>query len=303
VRYLVPGEGQATRIPKKTEPKRPAPGDSGATKAQAPQVQIIGISGDVERRWGNAPWGAARVGDTLSQDEALRTGEHGSANLQVGNRSKLTVTESTEVTVKEITRSLHRFRLAHGRLSVKYDREGDRRIRIETSGGAVAETKEGQFSVLRTPRAVAVATTTGTVDLRAASRKVKVKAGEQAVALDGKPPAPVMAIPKRVLLKIAGVTKEPKKLTQRFTAVEGRTRPGNRVLVGGREVAVDARGRFVVRVPLREGRNRVPVIIEDPSGRRRTKILEYFVVISNEPIENIKFRWHKKRHEGTRKKG
>jgi len=296
VRYLVPAAGQATRSPgRDDDPVVPVRTDSRAAAPEA-RVRIIGVTGEVERRRGGRTWAAARVGDTLNQEEALRTGKRGSADLKVGDRSRLTVTESTEVTVREITRSLHRFRLAHGRLSVNYGRQGDRRIRIETEGGAVAETAEGQFSVLRTPRAVAVATKTGTVDLRAANRKVKVKPGEQAVAEDGRPPAPAMAIPKRVLLQIAGIASEPRKVTQRFTAVEGRTRPGNRVLVGGREVAVDRRGRFVVRVPLKEGRNRIPVTIEDPSGRRRTKLLEYFVVISNEPIEKIKINW------GARKK-
>jgi hypothetical protein len=299
IRYLAPG----IRDPRRPsiEPdaaqraERPGPEPDARVEPPPPPVRIVDVLGRVERRTKDQPWALAHKGETLGIEDALRTGKRGSADLQIGDRSKVTVTRSTEVTVKEITKTLHRFRLERGRLSVDYQRDGSRVLRIESSSEAIAQTQEGRFSVLRTPKAISVATETGVVDLSAHGRTVKVQPGEQATAQDGAQPSPAMAIPKRVLMRIAGVGRAPEKVEQRFTDVKGETQPGNLVFVRGRAVPVDEKGRFVLRVPLAPGENKVHVEIEDPKGRRRARVLEYFVVISKDPIKGIKIRWHKKK--------
>lgn len=297
-RYLFRG-----RAPTETEqPQQPSPpgkvtarGSDAApktTKGAGPaRVVVVEVDGKVERRTERGPWQPARVGDSLGRMEIIRTGE-GAAHLQVGERSRLTVRRSSELSVREITEVTHRFRLEQGRLSVDYREDGKRVIQIEGKGGkTVARAKVARFSVLGTGKTVAVATETGVVDLSSAGSTVKVAEGQQSVVVESKPPAPPSSIPKEVALKVARAS-DPS--SRSFTILRGTTQPGNRVLLEGSPVAVDDRGRFSVKVPLKPGTNNIEVTTEDASGRRKRRTFRYFAVSSASPVKDVKVTWGKK---------
>ncbi len=272
-----------------------APPDGAGEAPVGAALNIVKVTGPVEHRIKDRAWIAARVGDVLSQQHSLRTGGESSAILSVGDRSRLTISPKTKVSVREINKKIHTFRLDHGRLSVDYKKDGHRRIRVESNTGATAEAMEGKFTVMRTRTAMAVATETGSVDLQAAGRKVQLKAGEQSVVLDDQPPTGPMAIPKSVLIKIAGLTEAPIEVRGNSAIVKGSTQPGNRVTIRGRQVRVDRKGLFRQKVALKQGLNRIQIVFEAPAGRRRTRVVEYYALPPDGLIEDIKLRWTKKR--------
>jgi len=273
--------------------KAPTRPDGAPEQAQT-RVTVEEIRGRVERRKPPEPWRTARIGDNLGTQEFVRTGPRGRAGLVVGPRARLTVDHTSEVSVREITAVTHRFRLEQGRLAVDYRRDGKRVLQIESKdGAAVARTKEASFSVLQTEETVAVATTTGQVDLSAAGKTVKVEQGQQSVVQQAAPPAAPVTIPKEILLKVARA-RLPARESARTTILKGQTQPGNRVLVGGKPAEVDARGRFTIKVPLQPGGNQIVVVTEDPAGRRKERVLQYFAVSSGARVDDLKVDWGKR---------
>ena len=197
--------------------------------------------------------------------------------------------QEAEIKVHELSSSVQRLGLVRGRASVDYDEGGERVLRIENeNGNAVAEVRAGKFSIMNTGGTVAVATETGSVDLSASGRKVEVAAGMQSVVAGGAPSRP-LTIPVDVLLRVA----DPGCITQRepFYTVRGRTTPGSNVRVNDVGGAVQLDGRFVVRVPLRPGKNRIVVVTEDVTGREKRRV---FPCVTHDPranIEGIDINW------------
>lgn len=282
-----------------SSPPRPdrsgSPGVDLGAGAESASLNIISMRGPVERRVKDEPWAAAEVGDVLGEAHSLRTSGEGSAVLSAGDRSQLTIAPKTEVSVREINEQIHTLRLQRGRLSVDYQKDGRRLIRVESDTGAAAEATEGKFTVMRTRTAMAVATETATVDLHAAGRTVQIKAGEQSVVLDDQPPSGPMAIPRSVLLRIAGLSGAPIEIRGDSALLKGSTQAGNRVTIRKQQVQVDGRGQFTHRVNLRPGLNRIHIEIEDPAGHQRTRVVEYFALPREGLIEDIKLRWTKKK--------
>lgn len=277
-----------------TGPVEPSRADAAAVRQEAPKVTVATVSGKVERRKAAEPWRRARAGDNLGDQEFVRTGPGGKAELSVGRRSRLTIDRASEVSVRELTDVTHRFRLEQGRISVNYRRDGKRVLQIESKDGkAVARTREASFSVLQTKDTVAVATETGRVDLSAAGKTVKVEQGKQSVVPRDAPPAAPAAIPKAVLLKVARA-RLPSRTSRKETTLRGQTQPGNRVLVAGEAASVDAQGRFSIKVPLKQGGNRIVVVTQDPSGRREERVLKYFAVRSGARVDDLKVDWGKR---------
>ena len=241
-----------------------------ASVADAPERQnavVLTVEGGVEKVSKTGENSVVRAGDTLAADDSLRTDTRGRAELAIGDSSKLTVTESTELKVRELTRAVHQVQLKRGRLVAKYGADGERVLRIEDEQGtAVAEAKSATFSILSNGQALAVATETGTVNLGAAGKNVDVGAGQQAVAQRGEAPSAATAIPASVLLKIARAGLVDSSLC---TVVEGTVDQGSLLEVDGLAVPVDARGRFTAQVPRRAGQRVARVSVKDASGRMK----------------------------------
>lgn len=245
---------------------RPSP--SPAPRPTPPPVPdgtvavVLDVDGRVERGQGQA-WRPLRVGDRVSRSESIRANAGAQAELRVGEDSQVTLFEESEVTVEEVTPALHALRVKGGRVKLDYPPREDRLLRLETEGGAVAETHGASFTVLRSGIAVAVATEKGAVNLKAEGASVRIGAGEQSVAMDGEKPSAVMPIPREVLLQVARravAGKAPCAL------VEGQVRQGTEVRVEGVRAEVGRDGHFVARLPEQPGREGVRVEAREAGG-------------------------------------
>jgi hypothetical protein len=274
-----------------------------ATQASAPARQeprieeaiVVAVAGNVVRLSPTGGTSALAVGQRLRADDSVRTGRGAHTDLQVGARSRLTVAEGSQLTVREITEKVHRFRLRRGRIAVDYQADGARLLRIESAeGGAVAETKSARFGVLSTGTAVAIATETGAVNLTAETKTVEVKAGTQSVAAAGKAPSGAEPIPAKLLLKVADAAPAQEGGEKLCAEVAGTAPEGSEVLVDGAPAAIAEDGRFRVRVPAAPGKTSVLVSIRDASGRETTRTVVCGGSGSIPRIKDLAIRWRTK---------
>jgi hypothetical protein len=243
---------------------------AGIPKAASAAIDVAiveAVSGPVQRSTSQGDWAALVAGEHLRADDSLRTGKGARTDLRIGDRARLTVTESSQLTIREITDKVHKFQLARGRVKADYEPDAQRSLRIESSGGVV-ESRGARFSVLSTGTAVAIATEAGAVTLRAQDGSVEVYEGRQAVAVQGRPPSASEPIPASVLLKVANAAAATDGLC---ATVEGVAPPGAEVTVDGTAAAVLPDGRFRVPVARTSERREVLVALRDVSGREETR--------------------------------
>lgn len=256
-------------------------------KAQLEAV-VMAVEGRVEKQGATGEWRAVAVGDRLKADEQLRTDATGRAELSVGNGSLLTVAGSTELKVRELTPVVHQLQLKRGRLAASYDADGQRVLQIEDENGkTVAVTRGAKFSILASGQAIAVATETGVVILKAADAEVEVGPGQQAHSYQGGAPSPVTPIRADVLLKIARSGKVDRGLCAH---VVGTVEVGAEVRLDGEPLAVDRSGGFSARVPRAPGRDSVRVAVRDARGRPRETVVACLAP-GADPSLKLDLRW------------
>ncbi|GAC1340035.1 MAG: hypothetical protein NVSMB23_09790 [Myxococcales bacterium] len=282
----------------------PAPIVAAAPPVPAPQAAepeanetavVTAAVGPVQRATAGGGFAPIATGDRLRADDAIRTGRGGRADLRIGDKSALSVAEQSQVSIRELSRAVHRFKLERGRLSVDYKADGQRVLRIENEeSGGVAEAFSARFSVLSTGATIAVATETGSVDLRAAEQVVTVAAGRQAVAQKGAPPTAPEEIPVRLLLKVAGAAGTPQQ--HLCARVEGVAQPGSQVLIDGVPAEVGRDGRFSVPVPRETpDKKAVLVALRDVMGREQQKTVPCAGGAPESDIRDFAIRWRSKR--------
>jgi FecR-like protein len=272
------------------EPPRAAPVTAAPVAQQNRTVQavVLSVQGEVERGRDGAAWSAVEPGQTVHPDDLLRTGAHGHTDLAIGQKSRLSIGESSEVSVRELTDMVHRFRLTRGRMAAEYDREGDRVLRVEDGAGdAVAEAKAARFSLLSTGTGIAVATSSGAVNLSARRQTVQVEAGEQSFAPRGGAPAAPSPIPTSVLLKVANAVAGASPTL--CAEIDGKAAPSSEVTVDGSPVAVAEDGSFHETVPRSQGKHSVLVAIRDLTGRERTHAVPCSPLPAT--IDDMAIRW------------
>jgi hypothetical protein len=274
---------------------RPPPPPRPVHAAEEPRVEeaiVVAVAGDVVRLSPNGGTSVLAVGQRLRADDSVRTGRGGRTDLQLGARSRLTVAEGTQLTIREVTDNLHRLKLTRGRIAVDYQSDGARLLRIESAdGSAVAETQGARFGVLSTGTAVAIATQTGAVNLTSQQKTVEVRAGTQAIAVAGKPPSSAEPIPAKLLLKVAEVGVQDHAGV--CAEVDGTAPPGAEVLVDGAPAAVAEDGRFRVRVPASPDKTSATVAIRDATGRETTRTVPCGGAAMAR-IKDFAIRWRKK---------
>jgi hypothetical protein len=276
----------------------PTPGAArAAEEPRAEEAIVVAVRGDAVRLSPNGGTSALAVGQRLRADDSVRTGRGGRTDLQIGARSRLTVAEGTQLTIREVTERLHRFKLARGRIAVDYQADGARLLRIESAdGSAVAETQGARFGVLSTGTAVAIATETGAVNLTSQRKTVEVRAGALSIARAGKPPSGAEPIPARLLLRLATAT--PAHQRDGVCAdVEGTAPPGAEVLVDGAPAAVADDGRFRVRVPAAPDKSEALLAIRDASGRETTRAVPCAGAGTMARINDLAIHWKRKRRK------
>ncbi|ABS26272.1 FecR family protein [Anaeromyxobacter sp. Fw109-5] len=265
------------------------PGGAPATQAAAPErpdeVVVERSQGTIERL-GPAGWEPLAEGQLLLEDDTIRTGPAASASLAIGDRSRVMVSDATQLTVRESAAAAQRLRLSRGRISVDHRPDGARMLLVESDdGGAVARAATARFSVLASGTSLAVATETGVVRLQAAGRAVEVGAGQQALSFRGKPPDPSLPIPAAVLLKIARTA-----MGEGVCIVSGLGEPGAEVRVEGRLAEVRRDGRFSVRLAARRGL-RATVVTRDAAGHVAERHVECKPLLADDDVSDFAVRW------------
>lgn len=229
------------------------------------EAVVVAVRGRVERVSEGGETRVVAVGDRLVPFDSLRTAAEAEAELDIDEHSRLTLTSDGELKLRELTATVHQLRLKRGRLWARYDTSGQRVLRVEDeTGTAVAETRASTFSILASGRTLAVATTTGKVNLRAGGEAVDVDAGQQALAEQGGTPSSPTPIPSELLLRLARATEPGEGLC---AVIDGSVEPGAEVVVAGERVYPDLAGHFVARVPREPLLAAVQLQVRDVSGR------------------------------------
>jgi hypothetical protein len=271
-------------------PSRPAASSPPAAPA-APILKhavVLQVEGRVEHGTADGSWSSLSPGQKLRADDRLRTFQHGRTQLGIDGRSRVTIDEDSEVAIAELTEKVHRFRLTRGRMDAEYESDGKRVLRVEDDGGAtVAEAAEARFSVLSNGTALAVATSSGDVDLTAQNKTVRLAAGESSVALVGNGPSQPARIPTSVVLKVANTVAGASAAL--CAEVEGRADPGAQVLVDGEPAPVTPEGAFRVSVKRKAGKRAVRIAMRDAAGRTRVRNVPCSPAPA--PIDDMAIRW------------
>ena len=273
--------------PNAVEP--PAADTALAEPIAAPEAVVAAVSGKVELlRGGN--WSSVQVGQKVGETESIRALARSTADLALGPKSKLTLSEETELTLARLDGAEHRVRLDRGRVTAAYEPEGERVLRIEDRGGqTVAEAREARFSAMATEGTFVVATETGTVNLASAGASVQVDPGEQSIVRSGAAPSAAAPIPVALLLKVATASKP----SVPCEALEGTASPGAEVFVDGSPIAVAADGRF--RYPVEDrSKKQFRIVTRDATGRSTEQLVRCRAPPAppREKIDAVEIRWH-----------
>jgi len=234
---------------------------------RAEEAIVEAVTGSVQRNNAHGPWVEVIAGEHLRADDSLRTGKGARTDLRIGDRSRLTMAESSQLTIREITQRVHRFRLERGRVKADYKPDNQRVLRIE-SAGSVAESHGARFSMLSTGTAVAIATDDGAVTLTTNDKSIEVAAGKQVVAMEGQAPAAAEPIPASVLLKVANAAAATDGVC---ATIDGVAPPGTEISVDGVAAEVAPDGRFRVPVAHAADGREVLVALRDASGHEETR--------------------------------
>ncbi len=271
---------------------KPAPNVDGGLvpAAHALRAALTQVRGAVSVQNGDGVWSPAVVGAVLDADGGVRTGRNAEALVQMGNGVQVRLSPRSEFTVRELSAQVSRIRLEEGHVTATVDVGGKRRLSVAAKGsGAEVESGDGQFGVVTDGRGqLAVATTTGQVQLKSAGRSVTVAAGETSVAArDAAPTAPAQ-IPSTLFLKIAAGADRTNQLS---TTVNGTTAPGALVHVNDAATTADAQGRFSVKLPLVDGKNAVNVDVTDAGGRTQQLTTRNVTVDRQKPKIEAATQW------------
>lgn len=267
-------------------PGPPKPESSGMD-----QVVVRSVRGVVERERAGEEMLRLEEGNQLSNEDTVHTKEGSEATLNAGSVATVQIAERSSLTVAEISRRLSRMRLGEGLIAATAHGRENSRLRVEVRGtDAVAESGKARFVVLSSGTGqVTVGTEEGSVRFSAKGKAVEIGAGEQSVVWPGLPPSEPQKIPPSLFLKV----RPPDAVAQRSksTTVRGWTVPGAVVSIDDKRIGVDARGTFNATVRLREGRNRIRVLVEDAARRQKVETLPTVTVDSRAPPVKGEVSW------------
>jgi hypothetical protein len=246
---------------------RPAPSSSPAEPAApAARADALVVSADegVERTVAGGEWAPVRAGDTLAVADSIRTGAAGSAELELGRGSRVTIAQRTEVAVRELTAAVQRIGLVRGRVGVNVAPDGTRVLRVEDAAGQMSVTATGgRLGVVAAPSSLAVVAQEGGAVLESAGASVAVPAGHQATAWRGVAPVAPTPVPKQLLLRVVHAMDAKRATVCNVVQVD----VAAEVLVNGEPVETPPDGKIVLRVPPRGRRRSAELLIRHATGR------------------------------------
>ncbi len=267
--------------------------DGGVAAPVDARAEITALRGSVQSRAAHGSWSDAVVGQRLASDDSVRAGRASEATLRLGDGVEVRLSPRSEFTVRELSAEVSKIRLDEGHVTASVDEAGKRVLRVQARGSdAEAESAGGQFGVVTDGSGqLAVATSTGTVKLSAAGTTVEVGAGETSAVTGGAPSAP-RPIPASLFLKVGALG--PQKTRELSTTVSGQADPGSVVSVGEQIAKVDDKGRFQVKVPLKDGQNQLAVDVTDATGRTKSAALPPITVDRAKPAIEAQTTWGQK---------
>jgi hypothetical protein len=265
--------------------------DGGAPTTARGGARLTAVRGSVQVKSAGGDWRDAVVGDELGADDAVRAGRNAEAVLFAGDGVAVRLSPRSELSVRELNEAAARVRLEEGHVTASVDASRRRVLRVQArSGDAVAESRGGSFGVVTDGAGqLAVAAETGTLQLTGAGTTVDVAAGQSATVTAGAAPSTPQTTPGSLFLKLAALAAT--HTNQTSTTVQGETTPGAVVRVGPTTAAADGEGRFVLQVPLQDGRNELAVEVTDAAGRASAKPLPPVVVDRSKPAIDAAVRW------------
>lgn len=235
---------------------------------------VVSLEGTVEIRRGDAPsWESAKVGDKIAANDALRTADASTVQMQIGE-AKILVREKSDLKVKKISKGQLRARVATGHIEANVKEGSGASVEMEADGtDTVVTTTGGEFAMTNDGAGiVAVATKSGVASLTVKGKETVLKAGEQSNIVDDKLSR---AAVRELLLAVNWPGQ--RETNKTVVPVEGRAPVGSRVVIQGKLIRVDKRGRFKAKVPLKQGKQKVAVRVTDVRGQTREESAEFFV--------------------------
>ncbi|MBN2804918.1 MAG: FecR domain-containing protein [Deltaproteobacteria bacterium] len=256
------------------------------------KIVVKEVEGTVFKKSGSNSWFPVKPGDSLSVDNFIRTENDSRALFSLGSSSTVELSQNAEIEVRELKGAVERLGLIKGRAFVDYKKSGQKVLKIENKDGTVvASVDKGKFVMMNSGKIVAVATTTGNVDLTAAGKTVKVGEGKESISFDGSAPLSPYDIRKSSLLKI---TAGNCTLTGKTTAVVRGTAPiGSEVFVDEKMVDINERGRFFVKIDITAASAFSYITVKDALGHVNTNRLKCINRQAKASIREVNIDWGK----------
>lgn len=245
--------------------QRPERAPEAAAPVEPETLRVSQLTGQVEVAGESGEFRPARVGDTLSSRDRIRTGDDGAAQLLAADGSTVKLLAATDARVAELRRELKRLHLGAGMLEadVRDDPARVFEVELDDHGGA-ARTRGAAFTAASNGAgSAAVATRRGEVILSARGKEVVIRTGQYARLAPGAPPEPPAPVPPSLFLKVEWPPTASKKSQ---VTIAGVTAPGARVRVAGHYIRVDEKGSYRTEVPLADGVHQLDVRAVDVGG-------------------------------------
>lgn len=255
----------------------PAPRDDARVLSAAP-----GVERSVE-----GGWTQARPGDALRLADTVRTGKGSTAEIALGRGARLTISETSELSVREISAAAQRVKLVRGRIGVELRPDGTRVLRVEDPSGAVsASVTGGRFGFVASGGSLAVAASEGEARVEAGGAAVDVPAGSETIAWRGAAPLAPRRIPRDLVLRVASRIEERRATVCAVIQVA----VASQLSVNGEDVPVPADGVVALHAPVRSRARGVDVVLRHASGvveRQRVPCAE-----DEGAVSDIEVRWN-----------
>ena len=264
---------------------------------QKNNISVKRVLGSVLKKTGNLnndrEWNTVVSGDILTVDDMIQTSENSSVLLDLGQSSTIELAENASIEIRELTSAIQKLGLIRGRASVDYKKNGEKLLKIENRDKTIVATVDkGKFAIMNNGRMLAVATSTGQVDLTSAGKTVIIKEGKESHALKGSAPAKPYVIPMEVMLKIA--SGKCIDYPGQTVIVKGTAPIGAEVVVDNRLVDINRNGSFFIKFKLYSKDRKVMVLIKDVAGNSRKNILRCLKYTPGASIRAVNIDWGKK---------
>jgi hypothetical protein len=241
---------------------------SGTQEPAQGSCRVRQVSGEVNRVAAGQRL-PVRMGELLHVHDLVSVGHDSRAELDLDPDSRVILHAETAVRLARLETAMRSLDLDLGRVSVELLDGGQRMVQVaHRPSSTLVEGSQGAFDALALEggRAV-VAVRKGQVELVAGDKRVSLRAGLQVRLAPGTGvPTPV---PVRDTVEIELREPTGPLVASVDLPVAGQADTHSRVWLNGRQVPVDAQGRFAERIGLKPG-ERLELVAEDVLGNRRS---------------------------------